>query len=49
MPNSFEKNQGNAQQRQGRDEFFATRHSLAEYKLNEGIVNSDDPENRGPD
>jgi len=26
------------------DEFFATRHSIAEYKLNEGIIGSDDSE-----
>ncbi|MFA5155407.1 MAG: hypothetical protein WC453_03145 [Patescibacteria group bacterium] len=39
---------GNAQKRSDdhQDEFFATRHSLAEYKLNESIIRSDYPEAR---
>lgn len=37
---NFEHTKNRAQN----DEFFATRHSTAEYKLNEGIIKSDNPE-----
>lgn len=44
MTNKFEKMMA-ADPRQGKDdEFFATRHSISSYKLNERIVGSDDPE-----
>lgn len=43
MNNNFEKID-NSQKRDKDDEFFVIRHSIAEYKLNEGIIKSDDPE-----
>ena len=41
---SFEKKVPAEKGRDKDDKFFAIRHSIAEYKLNEGIVNSDNPE-----
>jgi hypothetical protein len=44
MNNNFEKIAGLPKKRQKDDEFFATRHSIAEYKLDQGIIESDNPE-----
>ncbi|MFA5886728.1 MAG: hypothetical protein WC863_03015 [Patescibacteria group bacterium] len=43
MNNNFEKID-NSQKRKKDDEFFVIRHSISEYKLNEGIIKSDNPE-----
>lgn len=44
MLENFEQINGSQPSRKRDDEFFATRHSLAEYKLDRGIVASDNPE-----
>jgi len=40
---NFEK-RSNPTERSKDDEFFVTRHSISPYKLNEGIIKSDNPE-----
>jgi hypothetical protein len=42
--NVFEKTNNPTAKREKDDEFFATRHSIAEYKLDKGIIKSDNPE-----
>lgn len=41
---NFEKSNNNAMETRKNDEFFATRHSISPYKLNEGIIKSNNPE-----
>lgn len=44
MKLNFEKNDNSPAKREKDDEFFATRHSISPYKLNESIIASDNPE-----
>ncbi|MFA6194338.1 MAG: hypothetical protein WC719_01155 [Patescibacteria group bacterium] len=41
---NFEKINNQEEKRKKDDEFFATRHSISGYKLNESIIKSDNPE-----